>query len=210
MTTTTAEVVRLLNRSDELVREAHSIFKDALGPSNVEGAQSFRTTVSSSTDNTLVPKLVGAFDDDVLIGAMLGLYLRKLNAGMVLYAGVGKSFRNRGTYSKMREALLLEFAGESETPLGFILSEIEPSHWLARKYGDEWGGFIAPCDYVQPAVQRLPRRGLDLIVLPIGQSESEIVSDLPEVIYEIFRGVYRIAEPGRHHEFRRTVESVRT
>lgn len=146
----------------------------------------------------------------VLLDREETVYLWKLNAGMVLYAGVREPFRGRGVYMKMRAALLAELAAQSTIGLDFLLSEIEEGDRLLQKYLHKWGAFVAPCDYVQPAVQGLPRRKLDLVVVPVATNRAEITENLPSIIHEVFRGVYRIAEPERHPDFRHVVESIRT
>ena len=141
---------------------------------------------------------------------MLGVYLRRVNGGMILYAGVREPFRRQGLYTEMRRSLLSELAAESLTGLAFVLSEVDDGSWLLRKYLDEWGAFIAPLDYVQPAVQGLSRRRLDLVAVPQAAGKAEIIEALPAIVRELFTSVYRIPEPEDHPDFRRVLDSIGT
>ena len=210
VTMATARDIRVPDGGSESVRRIHALFQETLGNDAVEDLVSFRLTVSPSTNPALAPKLVEAYEGNRLIGAVLGVYLRRVNGGMVLYAGVREPFRRQGLYTEMRRALLSELAAESPTGLAFVLSEVEDGSWLLRKYLDEWGAFIAPLDYVQPAVQGLSRRRLHLVVVPQVASKAEIIEVLPTIVRELFTSVYRIAEPEDNPDFRHVVDSIGT
>lgn len=208
MITAAARDVRVHDGASESVRRAHELFVETIGPDGVEDLDSFRLTVSSFTNPVVIPKLVGAYDGDQLIGAMLGVHLHRVNGGMVLYAGVREAYRWQGLYTEMRNTLLAELASESQTGLGFVLSEVEYGTWLHRKYLDEWGAFVATLDYVQPAVQGLPRRRLDLMVVPLAIDKAKIVKVLSTIVREVFAGVYRISEPEDDPDFRQIMDSL--
>ena len=208
MTMAAAREVRVPDGGSESVRRIHALFQETLGNDAVEDLDSFRLTASPSTNPALVPKLVTVHEGGRLIGAMLGLYLRRVNGGMVLYAGVRGPFRRQGLYSEMRTRLLSELSAESPTGLGFVLSEVEDGSWLQRRYLDEWGAFGAPLDYVQPAVQGLTRRPLSLVVVPQADTRSEIIHALPAIVGEVFTGVYRISEPDDDPDFRHIMDSI--
>lgn len=208
MTTVTTRDVRVHDGTSESVRPAHELFVETIGPDGVEDLNSFRHTVSSFTNPAVVPKLIEAYDSGRLIGAMLGVYLRRVNGGMVLYAGVREAYRRRGLYREMRNSLLSELAAESPTGLEFVLSEVEEGSWLHRKYVGEWGAFVAPLDYVQPAAQGLSRRPLSLVVAPRAADRTEIVECLSTILREVFTGVYRISEPEYNPDFRHIMDSL--
>ena len=210
VTMATAREVRVPDGVTTCVRRIHALFQETLGNDAVEDLDSFRLTVSPSTNPSLAPKLVEAYEGGRLIGAMLGVYLRRVNGGMILYAGVREPFRRQGLYTEMRRSLLSELAAESLTGLAFVLSEVDDGSWLLRKYLDEWGAFIAPLDYVQPAVQGLSRRRLDLVAVPQAASKAEIIEALPAIVRELFTSVYRIPEPEDNPDFRHVVDSIGT
>ena len=210
VTMATARDIRVPDGGSESVRRIHALFQETLGNDAVEDLDSFRLTVSPSTNPALAPKLVEAYDGNRLIGAMLGVYLRRVNGGIVLYAGVMEPFRRQGLYTEMRSSLLSKLAAESPTGLAFVLSEVDDGSWLLRKYLDEWGAFVAPLDYVQPAVQGLSRRRLDLVVVPQVASKAEIIEILPIIVREVFTSVYRITEPEDDPDFRHIVDSIGT
>ena len=208
MTTVTTRDVRVHDGTSESVRPAHELFVETIGPDGVEDLHSFRLTVSSFTNPAVVPKLIEMYDVSQLIGAMLGVYLRRVNGGMILYAGVREVYRRQGLYKEMRNTLLTELDAESSSGLGFVLSEVEAGSWLHRKYVDEWGAFVAPLDYVQPAVQGLSRRRLDLMVVPQAADMADIIEGLPTILREVFTGVYRILEPEDDPDFRHIMDSL--
>ena len=210
MITAAPRDVRVVEEASESVHQAHELFVETIGPDEVEDLDSFRRTVSPDTKAALVPKLIGSYDSRRLVGAMLGVYIRRVNGGMVLYAGVKEPYRRQGLYAEMRTSLLAELAAESPTSLGFVLSEVEDGSWLHRKYLSEWGAFVAPLDYFQPAVQGLSRRRLDLLVVPLAADREEIIDALPAIVREVFTGVYRISEPEDNPDFRLIMGSIGT
>ena len=141
-------------------------------------------------------------------GAMLGMYLHRINGSIILYAGVREPFRRRGMYTEMRTALLSELAKESPPSPAFLLSEQEEGSWLLTKYLDDWGAFVAPLDYVQPAVQGLTRRRLQLLAVPQAADRQEIIEVLPAIVREVYTSVYRIPEPEDNADFRQMAASL--
>ncbi len=208
MTVATARVIRAPDGAPEAVSTVHGLFVETLGEDAVEDLASFSVTVSPHTDPQVAPKLVTVFERGKPVGAMLGVYLRRVNGSMILYAGVREPFRRRGLYMKMRAALLSELSMESPTGPEFLLSEQEDGSWLIAKYLDEWGGFVAPLDYVQPAVQGLARRRLALVVVPQAASRENIIEALPNIVREVYTSVYRIAEPEDNGDLRRVTGSI--
>ncbi len=209
MTVAAAREFRVTDGAPAAVSTVHDLFVETLGEDAVEDIDSFRRTVSPDADARVTPRMVATYEYGELAGAMLGVYLRKVNGSMILYAGVREPFRRRGLYWEMRTALLSELSMESATGPEFLLSEQEEGSWLIAKYLDEWGGFVAPLDYVQPAVQGLARRRLDLVVVPQAASREKIVEALPTIVREVYTSVYRIAEPEDNGDFRRVMGSIR-
>ncbi len=209
MTLATAREIRVPDGAMEAVSAVRGLFVETLGEDAVEDLASFSVTVSPDTDARVSPKLVAAYEYGELAGAMLGVYLRRGNGSMILYAGVREPFRRRGLYMEMRTALLSELSMESPTGPDFLLSEQEEGSWLIAKYLDEWGGFIAPLDYLQPAVQGLSRRRLQLLVVPQAASREYIIEALPNIVREVYTSVYRIPEPEDNADYRQMVASIR-
>ena len=210
MTIATTRDVRVVAATRDSTRTVHDLFVETLGRHAVEDLDSFHFTVSPLTDQQVAPKLVTAQVNDQSVGAILGVYLRRVNGIMILYAGVKAAYRRQGLYTEMRNALLSELAPESPSGPEFLLSEVEDGSRLHEKYVSEWGAFIAPMDYVQPSVQGLSRRRLSLAVVPLGATREEIIGALPDIVCEVYRSVYRISQPDDDPDFRRMVESIRT
>ena len=210
MTMATARDIRVPDGGSESVRRIHALFQETLGNDAVEDLVSFRLTVSPSTNPALAPKLVEAYEG----GPAHRSDARRVPSQSErrhgpLRRGQG-AVPTAGTVYGNEEVPPVELAAESPTGLAFVLSEVEDGSWLLRKYLDEWGAFIAPLDYVQPAVQGLSRRRLDLVVVPQAAGKAETIEVLPTIVRELFTSVYRVAAPEDNPDFRHVVDSIGT
>ena len=208
-------------RDTPRILEAHRLLTEVMGIGAVEDVSSFLGTVSSSTDDKVVPRLVCAVHRERLHGVVVGAYLKDLNMGMILYSAVREAFRGRGLYSGLRGrliALLNKAAGCYDGRTGgsrrgcrkidYLISEVELTGWLAQTYVRRWGAFVAACDYEQPAVQGLKPRKLALVLQPIAKRVRPTSAEIASIVREIYERVYRVPEVLRNAEFRRVIESV--
>ena len=210
VTMATAREVRVPDGGSESVRRIHALFQETLGNDAVEDLDSFRLTVSPSTNPSLAPKLVEAYEGGRLIGAMLGVYLHRVNGGIVLYAGVREPYRRQGLYTEMRKCLLSSLPRSRRPDWRSCSAKSRTAVGSFGSISTSGGRFIAPLDYVQPAVQGLSRRRLDLVVVPQVASKAEIIEILPIIVRELFTSVYRITEPEDDPDFRHVVDSIGT
>ena len=202
-----------------LVLAAHALLEKVLGVGRVEDIASFRATVSPEARGVYVPKLACAAYGRSIQGVVLGVYLGRLNMGMILYAGVREAFRKLGVYSTLRAhvvALLNSAANgngrlpytEPSARMDYLVSEFDAGSELGRRYLREWGAFLAPCEYEQPAAQGLPPREMELVFQPIAAHSPPSRDQIAVAVREIYQRVYRMGEVGRNVQFRRVVESL--
>ena len=201
------------------VLEAYALLCDVMGADRVEDIDAFLRTVSTSTDDAVVPRLVCAAFDDRIQGVVVGAYLSNLAMGMILYSSVRAPFRRRGVYSLLRSRLIallnstatrgkVAESDERGIQMQYLISELEPDSELSKTYLRRWGAYVAPCEYEQPAAQGLPPRKMDLVFQPIAAHSPPNRDQVAVALREIYQRVYRMGEVGRNVQFRRVVESL--
>ena len=194
------------------ILEAHALLQEALGPEYVEDMDSFRGTVSLDTDDAVVPRLVCAVHNGRVEGVVLGTYLRNLNMGMVLYSAVRRAFQGLGVYAMLRYRLMSLLNRESgrfhSAEMDYLISEQEDGSALFERYTREWGAFVAPVDYEQPAAQGLSARKLKLVLQPVAKQVPPSGDEIAAIVREIYERVYRLPNTTANAQFRRVVESL--
>lgn len=179
----------------------------------VEDRESFLQSVSRSGDPGAIPTLVVALQRGAVVGAAVGAYLSRVNVGMVLYSAVEPRARNRGLYGAMRARLLEAIAADAQDlgkpGIDRIASEVEDDSPLHRLYVSEWRAFTAPCDYWQPETQGLSARPLKLVLQPVLAEGPPSSRDIAVLVKEIYRTVYRLADPEEDPSYRRVILSLR-
>ena len=151
----------------------------------------------------------------------MGAYLRNLNMGMILYGAVAQGVRRRGIYTMLRSRLVSALnkearagrpngleSGTTDSEVEYVISELDQDSRLFRQYVEEWGAFVAPCDYEQPATQGLLPRRLKLVLQPIGRRAPPSRDELVSIVREIFERIYRLPDASQNAHFRRIVESI--
>ena len=195
------------------VTEAHDLLREALG--DVEDLDSFRRTVSPDTDAGVTPKLLCALLEGRVVGSVVAVYLRNLNAGMILYAAVAEPFRRRGIYTRLRKRairLLDEEASrrakDARGSIDYLLSEQVVCSTLYQHYLWAWDAYVAPCRWEQPGVQGLAPRRLALLVQPVAKKRRPTANETAMIVREVYEKIYRLPEPERSPEFRRIMRSL--
>lgn len=192
------------------VLEAHVLLRETMGPERVEDVDSFRATVSPATDDALVPVLVCATRRGRVEGAVMGGYLVNLNMGMVFYAGVRPESRRLGIYSGLRARLIAMLDGKAARhgQMDYLISEQEDGSTLFVKYTEQWGAFVAPIDYEQPATQGLTATKLMLVLQPMARRTRPSKEETLAIVREIYERVYRLPDVTANAQFRHVVESL--
>ena len=206
----TVECVDPTKLDSTLVADVHDLLKVAIGGRDVEPLESFKHSLVRT--DKLVPLLLVAKKSNVLVGAMFGNYLTKLNAGMVIYAGVRSANRGNGFYGEMRHKLIKEFHAQSHAHakkgVDFVISELADTSLLMEKYLHEWGAFVVDCEYLQPAVQGLQENVLNLVIQPVSIGRFEIELNMENILSEIYREVYRVDRLDRDDQFQSMIQSL--
>ena len=200
------------------VLEAHRLLRDVRGAGAVEDIGFFLETVSPETDRHVVPKLVCAVSRDRTIGVTVGAYLPELNIGFIAYSAVDPTWRRRGVYTAIRGRLValfnLEAAerisrdSENGGRVSYVVSELDESSAIFRRYLTKWGAFVSPCAYEQPQAQGLRARRLKLVLQPVARQLPPDGEETVAIVREVYRRIYRISDVDANPSFRRVVASL--
>ena len=190
----------------EDVLEAYSLLQLAMGCDYVEDLRSFRRTVSPSTDERVLPRVILDVSDDEMIGVVVGATLKNLNAGFIAYSAVKEAWRHRGIYTRMRDDLLRRFSHDGGVE--YVVSELDEREWLFRKYTRAWKAVALPGHYEQPQAQGLQARPLRLVAQPVESGTTPGPSETVALAREIYERIYRIEDVDGNESFRRILASL--
>ncbi len=195
------------------VRECHTLLTEAMGTEQVEDLASFERLLLPTTRDDVVPVLIAASRKSRIEGAIAGAYVASLNAGMVMYAGVLSKLRRRGIYTRLRAELVDALADVSRETAGqglrYIVSEVEQGTPVYRKYIEDWGAYVAPFRYEQPATQGLRARPLKLVVLPIDGASPPTPSQALDIVGVLYEKIYCLPQPRDNIHYMRAAQSLR-
>jgi hypothetical protein len=144
--------------------------------------------------------------DDEPAGAIVGVYLGGVNAGIVMYLAVRKQHRGRRVARLLRPALVEAFQADARAAgheeLAFILGEVRAeSPWLRRLVRTR-GAIPFDLDYYHPGMA--PGSGARYILYrqPFGDTRRELsVAHTRRILYAIYRRAYRVRYPLQREGF---------
>ena len=149
------ELCQLTETDAGRILEGYTLLRDAMGEHLIEDVESFRGTISTATDNTVVPRIVCALYRDEMIGISIGSYLRNLSVGFMCYGAVATEWRRQGIYTAVRNGLIDLLSQEANIDgLQFVISELEEDGAFGQAPG------LFPDDG-QPVLVGLVRRSAD-------------------------------------------------
>ena len=192
----------------EEVLQVYSLLQDAMGIESVEDLRSFRRTVSPRIDPSVLPRVVCAFSDDEIIGTVVGVALKRLHAGFIAYSAVKEDSRRYGIYATMRHELLRRLA--QDDGVQYVASELDQQDWLFQKYVNQWNATVLCERYEQPEAQGLQAKSLSLVAMPIDNGATPDAVEIVNLIREIYRSVYGIADLDTNESFLRVMASLST
>jgi GNAT superfamily N-acetyltransferase len=139
-------------------------------------------------------------------GAIIGVYLGGVNAGMVMYLAVQKEHRGSGVGRMLRPRLIEAFqedarrAGKSD--IAFVLGEVRAaSPWLRRLVRTR-GAIPFDLDYYHPGMTPGPGGRYVLYRQPFQDRRLELsVHHTRRIIYAIYRRAYRVRYPLQREGF---------
>ena len=199
--------LRDLNGSrPEDVVEAYSLLQEAMGCDYVEDFRSFRRTISATTDQRVLPRVIVAVSDDKMIGVVVGATLKNLSAGFIAYSAVKEAWRRRGVYTTMRCNMLRRLTHDGVVK--YVVSELDEQEWLFQKYIRDWKAVALPGRYEQPQAQGLQAKPLRLVAQPVENGTTPDPSETLALVRELYKRIYRIEDVDGNESFRRILTSL--
>jgi hypothetical protein len=139
-------------------------------------------------------------------GAIIGVYLGGVNAGIVLYLAVRKQDRGRRVARLLRPRLIEAFQADARAgghaDIAFVLGEVRAeSPWLRRLVRTR-GAIPFDLDYYHPGMA--PGAGTRYVLYrqPFGDARTELtVGHTRRILYSIYRRAYRVRYPLQREGF---------
>jgi hypothetical protein len=143
---------------------------------------------------------------DAPAGAIIGIYLGGVNAGLVMYLAVGREHRGSGLARMLRPRLVQAFQEDARKAgrddVAFVLGEVRAaSPWLRRLVRTR-GAIPFDLDYYHPGMT--PGFGEKYVLYrqPFGDCRRELsVALTRRVLYAIYRRAYRVRYPLQREGF---------
>ena len=151
-----------------------------------------------------------------LVGVVSGSYLGGLNVGMVGYLAVAHGARAGGVGQRLRRGLHEAFERDARRvhhrKLRAIVGEVHADNpWLIHVV-QRRGAIALDMPYFQPRMSwRRPPVRLVLYYQPLGPGphpRSLPVADVRQLVYAVWRNVYRVARPLSRPAFRRMLAAL--
>lgn len=139
-------------------------------------------------------------------GAIIGVYLGGVNAGLVMYLAVKEDFRGRRIGRLLRPALVEAFRQDARRAgredLSFVLGEVRArSPWLRRLVRTR-GAIPFDIDYYHPGMSPGAGEKYVLYRQPMGDDRRELsVALTRRILYAIYRRAYRVRYPLQREGF---------
>ena len=158
--------------------------------------------------------LLVAIRRDRVVGTASGSYVGNRNAGMVGYIAVLPAERGHGVGQRLRRALHEAFEADARRVHGrrltAIIGEVRPDNPWLRHIVRHNGAIALDFPYHQPPVAWL-RRAVPLVLYyqPLGRERRSLrASEVRQLVYTIWRRVYRVGKPLSSKVFRRMMGAL--
>lgn len=145
-------------------------------------------------------------DDAEPAGAIIGVYLGGVNAGLVMYLAVRREYRGHGLGRLLRPRLIQAFQEDARKAghddLAFVLGEVRAtSPWL-RRLVDTRGAIPFDLDYYHPGMGPGSGQKYVLYRQPVGDARTDLpVGLVRRILYAIYRRAYRVRYPLQREGF---------
>jgi GNAT superfamily N-acetyltransferase len=211
MSDDTLNIVEIRDERDPRARDALKLVLEMFAPADRQSTSALLSEIAESRLNLLEGDgfhLITALSEDGRpMGTIVGVYLRAVNAGFILYLAVRPEYRGKELARTLRRALATAFRADArnngQDELAWVLGEVKAeSAWLRRLVRERK---VIPFDltYYHPGMS--PGGGDDVYILyrdPIGDPRPELPAQLVrQIIYDIFRRGYRVSYPLVHAGF---------
>lgn len=206
-----AKIVEIRDERDPLAREALKLIVEMFLPSDRQSTSALLSEVAESRMELLEGDGFHLFtalsEEGIPMGTAIGVYLRAVNAGFILYIAVRPEYRSREAARTLRRELAMAFREDARRngrgELAWVIGEIEAeSAWLRRLVRER---NVIPFDFTYYHPGMSPGSGDKEYILyrqPVGDTREEIPAQLVrQIIYDIFRRAYRVSYPLVHPGF---------
>ncbi|MBK5254985.1 MAG: GNAT family N-acetyltransferase [Vicinamibacteria bacterium] len=201
---------------DPLFRRAFTLYSAAFPPGERIGREYFRNLFEESRLGLLAPfnfHFLVAHEGERVLGFISGTYLAIANLGFVGYLAVRPSAAGRQVGSRLRHRLIQSVKRDAiaagHSGLRGMMGEVEHGNpWLERMR--RRGALALDLDYFQPSTDGTAVVPLVLYFQPASERRvrSLSASALRQVLYAIYRRLYRIRFPLKQPEFRRMLRQI--
>lgn len=211
------DIVEIRDERDPRAHEALRLIVEMFAPGDRQSTSTLLSEVAESRMELLAGDgfhLFTALEDGRAMGTAIGVYLRGVNAGFILYIAVRPEYRSKELARTLRRALGVAFRSDARRngrdELAWIMGEVEAeSAWLRRLVRERE---VIPFDltYYHPGMS--PGEADKEYILyrdPVGDERPELPAQLVrQIIYDIYRRGYRVSYPLVHPGFAAMIEEL--
>ena len=211
-------IEEIRDERDPRARDALRLVLEMFAPADRQSISALLSEIAESRLNLLEGDgfhlITALADDGRPMGTIVGVYLRGVNAGFILYLAVRPEYRGKELARTLRRELGKAFRSDARrnghTELAWIIGEVQSeSAWLRRLVRERE---VIPFDltYYHPGMS--PGGGDKEYILyrdPVGDERPELPAQLVrQIIYDIYRRGYRVAYPLVHPGFAAMIEEL--
>jgi GNAT superfamily N-acetyltransferase len=205
------ELVPILDEREPLAEQAFALIHSMFAPADRQPISELMSELAERRLGLLSNHnfhLIAAryHDDAEPAGAIIGVYLGGVNAGLVMYLAVRKRYRGHGLGRLLRPRLVQAFQHDARRAghddIAFVLGEVRArSPWLRRLVRTR-GAIPFDFDYYHPGMAPGAGETYVLYRQPFADSRRELpVSLVRRVLYAIYRRAYRVRYPLQREGF---------
>lgn len=207
---TDIEILGVLDERSSLAAAALDLFARTFDPRDQHHVDDLKSEIGEKRLGLIAPfdfHLLVARRDGTLLGAIIGVYLAGVNAGLVNYLAVTESARGSGVGHLLRAELIAHMRADARRnghpDLNWVLGEVRAANPWLRRLVLHRGAIPFDLTYFHPGMD--PGSGSPPFVLyrqPVADERVELPTELVrQIIYSIYRRAYRVRYPLRHPAF---------
>ncbi len=208
----------LTDEREPLVDDALALIEESFSPDERQPLDEIRMAIEEMRRGLLSQHefhlLVAVDGEDRVVAVTCGVYMEGVNAGFVDYLAVRPGARGTGTGSRLRAALVDAFREDArrwgEKDLAWVLGEVEATNPWLRRITEAGDAIPFDFSYIQPRLSA-DRRPVPLVLYrePVGDTRQNLPAEsICQLLYAIYRRVYRIGFPLRLAGFRAMLTEI--
>ncbi|MEO8030376.1 MAG: GNAT family N-acetyltransferase [Gemmatimonadota bacterium] len=204
--------------SDPALRPAHRLLMASLPAGEVVGIRDWRHSLAEGSAGVWTDQrwhLLVATRNGQVRGMASGSYLGSHNIGVIGYLALHPSLRGRGVGPRLRARLRHRFERDARDTRGEslagMLGEVDPANPWLRRLVHGAGALALDLPYYQPSLHPLDAPSpLVLYYQPIAVERRWLpAAEVRQLLFAIWRRLYRIPRPMHHPEFRLMLKALR-